>query len=45
MAEFDALAEELQAPALCPSWALGVGYMGVASAAVLSNWGSAVSFD
>eukprot|EP00594_Rhizosolenia_setigera_P018716 CAMPEP_0178960744 /NCGR_PEP_ID=MMETSP0789-20121207/13154_1 /TAXON_ID=3005 /ORGANISM="Rhizosolenia setigera, Strain CCMP 1694" /LENGTH=213 /DNA_ID=CAMNT_0020644167 /DNA_START=62 /DNA_END=703 /DNA_ORIENTATION=- len=41
MAEFDALAEELQAPALCPSWALGVGYMGVASAAVLSNWGSA----
>eukprot|EP00578_Thalassiosira_sp_NH16_P016574 CAMPEP_0181110476 /NCGR_PEP_ID=MMETSP1071-20121207/18739_1 /TAXON_ID=35127 /ORGANISM="Thalassiosira sp., Strain NH16" /LENGTH=213 /DNA_ID=CAMNT_0023194259 /DNA_START=13 /DNA_END=654 /DNA_ORIENTATION=+ len=25
----------------CPSWALSVGYMGVASAAVLSNWGSA----
>jgi len=33
-------------PALCPSWALSVGYLGVASAAVLSNWGSAVSlFD
>jgi len=28
-------------PALCPSWALSVGYLGVASAAVLSNWGSA----
>lgn len=28
---------------LCPSWALSVGYLGVASAAVLSNWGSAVS--
>ncbi len=27
---------------LCPSWALSVGYLGVASAAVLSNWGSAV---
>mmetsp|Transcript_21769 Transcript_21769/g.44759 ORF Transcript_21769/g.44759 Transcript_21769/m.44759 type:complete len:192 (+) Transcript_21769:62-637(+) len=26
---------------LCPSWALSVGYLGVASAAVLSNWGSA----
>ncbi|ACI64479.1 predicted protein [Thalassiosira pseudonana CCMP1335] len=25
----------------CPSWALSVGYLGVASAAVLSNWGSA----
>ena len=29
---------------LCPSWALSVGYLGVASAAVLSNWGSAVSY-
>lgn len=29
--------------ALCPSWATGVGYMGVAAAVVLSNWGSAVS--
>lgn len=26
---------------LCPSWALSVGYLGVASAAVLSNFGSA----
>lgn len=25
----------------CPSWALAVGYAGVVSAAVLSNWGSA----
>lgn len=31
--------------ALCPSWALSVGYLGVASAAVLSNWGSAVSIE
>eukprot|EP00978_Attheya_sp_CCMP212_P017346 scaffold46147_cov53-Attheya_sp.AAC.3 len=29
--------------ALCPSWAISVGYLGVASAACLSNWGSAVS--
>ena len=29
--------------ALCPSWATGVGYMGVAAAVILSNWGSAVS--
>lgn len=28
----------------CPSWALSVGYLGVVSAAILSNWGSAVSF-
>ena len=27
--------------ALCPSWAVSVGYFGVAAAAVLSNWGSA----
>lgn len=27
--------------ALCPSWALSVGYLGVASAMCLSNWGSA----
>lgn len=26
---------------LCPSWAISLGYMGVASGAVLSNWGSA----
>ena len=29
---------------LCPSWALSLGYLGVAAGAVLSNWGSAVSF-
>jgi hypothetical protein len=29
---------------LCPSWALSLGYMGVAAGAVLSNWGSAVSY-
>ena len=29
---------------LCPSWALSLGYLGVASGAVLSNWGSAVSY-
>ncbi len=29
---------------LCPSWALSLGYMGVAAGACLSNWGSAVSF-
>jgi ATP synthase proteolipid subunit len=28
--------------ALCPSWATGIGYLGVAAAVVLSNWGSAV---
>eukprot|EP00986_Skeletonema_menzelii_P008982 scaffold3938_cov136-Skeletonema_menzelii.AAC.2 len=28
---------------LCPSWALSLGYLDVASGAVLSNWGSAVS--
>ena len=28
---------------LCPSWALSLGYLGVAAGAVLSNWGSAVS--
>ena len=27
---------------LCPSWALSLGYGGVAAGAVLSNWGSAV---
>lgn len=26
---------------LCPSWALALGYMGVAAGACLSNWGSA----
>ncbi len=29
---------------LCPSWALSLGDLGVASGAVLSNWGSAVSY-
>ena len=29
---------------LCPSWALSLGYLGVAAGAVLSNWGSAVSW-
>lgn len=28
---------------LCPSWAVSLGYVGVATGAVLSNWGSAVS--
>lgn len=38
------MADEAQiTDALCPSWATGVGYMGVAAAVVLSNWGSAVS--
>jgi V-type H+-transporting ATPase proteolipid subunit len=27
----------------CPSWAASLGYMGVAAAVCLSNWGSAVS--
>jgi hypothetical protein len=27
----------------CPSWAAALGYMGVASAVCLSNWGAAVS--
>jgi len=31
----------MEAPALCPSWALALGYGGVAAAACLSNWGSA----
>ena len=31
----------MEPPALCPSWALAVGYGGVAAAACLSNWGSA----
>jgi hypothetical protein len=30
--------------AQCPSWAVSLGYLGVASAVCLSNWGSAVSF-
>ena len=35
-----------QGPAVdaqCPSWAASLGYMGVAIAVCLSNWGSAVS--
>jgi hypothetical protein len=28
----------------CPSWAAALGYMGVAAAVCLSNWGSAVCF-
>lgn len=30
-------------PAQCPSYAAGLGYLGVAAAVCLSNWGSAVS--
>jgi len=30
---------------LCPSWALSLGYGGVAAGAVLSNWGSAVRMN
>lgn len=33
--------ESMEPPALCPSWAVSIGYLGVVSAAVLSNWGSA----
>lgn len=29
-------------PAQCPSYAAALGYMGVAAAVCLSNWGSAV---
>lgn len=29
--------------AQCPTWAASLGYMGVAAAVCLSNWGSAVS--
>ena len=29
--------------AQCPTWASSLGYMGVAAAVCLSNWGSAVS--
>ena len=35
-----------QGPAVdaqCPTWAASLGYMGVAAAVCLSNWGSAVS--
>jgi len=32
---------DMEPPALCPSWALSIGYGGVAAAACLSNWGSA----
>jgi hypothetical protein len=31
--------------AQCPSWAASLGYMGVAAAVCLSNWGSAVSTE
>jgi len=33
--------ESLEPPALCPSWAVSIGYLGVVSAAALSNWGAA----
>jgi len=33
--------DTLTAEVLCPSWATGVGYMGVALCVSLSNWGSA----
>lgn len=32
---------DMEPPALCPSWALAIGYGGVSAAACLSNWGSA----
>jgi hypothetical protein len=32
----------LDAVAQCPSWAAALGYLGVASAVCLSNWGAAV---
>jgi hypothetical protein len=32
----------LPEPAQCPSYAAALGYMGVAAAVCLSNWGSAV---
>lgn len=32
-------------PAQCPSYAAGLGYLGVAAAVCLSNWGSAVGHD
>ena len=35
------MSDNMEPPALCPSWALAVGYGGVAAAACLSNWGSA----
>ena len=37
------MADYLNEYGLCPSWALSLGYMGVAAGACLSNWGSAVS--
>ena len=37
------LQEGLPMDAQCPSWAPSLGYMGVAAAVGLSNWGSAVS--
>jgi len=33
--------EEYPSDALCPSWALGLGYLGITSAVVLGNMGSA----
>ena len=36
---------ENDAEALCPSWAICVGYTGVAAAVVLNNFGSAVSVN
>lgn len=35
------LEDQAELPAQCPSWAVSIGYLGVASAAVLSNFGSA----
>jgi len=35
------LEDDIVAAKQCPSWAVPVGYLGVASAAVLANWGSA----
>lgn len=35
------LQDQEELPSQCPSWAVSIGYLGVASAAVLSNFGSA----
>jgi hypothetical protein len=35
-------AATLETVAQCPSWAAALGYMGVACAVCLSNWGAAV---
>lgn len=43
MSSYQAMLEEgSSVDAQCPSWAPSLGYMGVAAAVCLSNWGSAV---